>query len=306
VTLPAVSRIGALADWWRALRPAQWSKNAVVAAAFLFAMGDRSQAIRLTAHELGVVSLAVLAFCLVSSGIYLFNDIRDREADRQHPDKQNRPIAAGRITVPAAGMVAVLLLAAGTGLAWWLAPAFAQVIGAYILLQTVYTLGLKHVALVDILVIATGFVLRAMAGAVVIGVTISPWLLLCAFLLALFLALCKRRHEKVVLADDGGETRAALVRYDAHLLDQLIAICSAATIVCYAIYTLWPDTIRKFGTQALGFTIPFVIFGIFRYLDLVYRHRKGDRPEMILLRDLPLLVDLAAYGGVILWIFLAR
>jgi len=171
------------------------------------------------------------------------------------------------------------------------------VIGGYFILQIVYTAGLKKVALVDIFVIAAGFVLRALAGGVVLeGVVISPWLLLCTLLLALFLALCKRRHEKVILSDSGSDTRQSLEKYNQQLLDQLIAIVSAATIVSYSLYTLWPDTVEKFQTSKLGFTIPFVIFGIFRYLDLVYRHEKGDRPEHILLTDIPLLVDLLLYG----------
>jgi len=146
-------------------------------------------------------------------------------------------------------------------------------------MQLAYTLGLKKIALVDLFVIAFGFVLRALAGAVALNVYISPWLLLCTLLLALFLALCKRRHEKVVLADLGGNTRDSLENYDTKLLDQLIGIVSAAVIVFYSIYTLWPETINKYNTSNLAFTIPFVLFGLFRYLDLVYRHEKGDRPE---------------------------
>ena len=146
-----------------------------------------------------------------------------------------------------------------------------------------------------------------MAGAMAVDVYISPWLLLCAFLLALFLALCKRRHEKVTLAEEfEGETRASLDQYDAKLLDLLIAIVSSATIVSYALYTLWPDTVTKFGTVRLGLTIPFVIFGLFRYLDLVYRHDKGDQPEQILLTDIPLLIDLLLYGVAVFAILFFR
>jgi 4-hydroxybenzoate polyprenyltransferase len=185
---------------------------------------------------------------------------------------------------------------AGLTAAWFLSREFFLVVAAYVFLQVLYSFGLKKVALIDVFVIAAGFVLRALAGAVVISVPISPWLLLCAMLLALFLGLCKRRHEKVVEEDFSGETRPTLKQYDQKLLDQLIAIVSAATIVCYALYTLWPDTVEKFGTTNLGFTIPFVIFGLFRYLDLVYRHEKGGRPEKILMTDAPLLADLALYG----------
>ncbi|MBN1268805.1 MAG: UbiA prenyltransferase family protein, partial [Kiritimatiellae bacterium] len=207
-----------------------------------------------------------------------------------------RPIASGRVPVRTAGLLSGILLAAGLAGSAALSRAFLMVTGSYAALQVIYSFGLKRIALIDLLVIAAGFVLRALGGALVIRVHISPWLLLCTFWLALFLALCKRRHEKVVLEDVQGQARPSLANYHEKLLDQLIAIVSGATIVSYALYTLWPDTVEKFGTTRLGFTIPFVLFGIFRYLDLVYRHEKGDRPEKILLTDLPLIVDLALYG----------
>ena len=168
----------------------------------------------------------------------------------------------------------------------------------------VYALWLKRIALGDVIVISLGFVLRALAGAVVIHVVISPWLLLCAMLLALFLGLCKRRHEKVNL--EGLGTRVALDGYHEQLLDMLITMMGASTLVCYSIYTLWPDTIAKFGTPWLGATIPFVVFGLFRYMDIVYRQEKGDRPEQILLTDLPLMADVAFYGATVLGILLLR
>jgi 4-hydroxybenzoate polyprenyltransferase len=278
----------------RALRPKQWTKNAVVFAAFLFALGDRQQHVGLSGFWTSLQ--AALLFCLVSSGVYLLNDVKDVEQDRAHPTKRLRPIAAGELSPRAASWMAAGLLAAGLAGAWRMSPALLEVVGGYVVLQIAYTFALKRIALIDLFVIAGGFVLRALAGAVALQVTISPWLLLCALLLALFLALCKRRHERVVLNDALGETRKSLEYYDEHLLDQLIAVVSAATLVCYALYTLWPDTVEKFGTARLGLTIPFVIFGIFRYLDLVYRHEKGGQPELILLTDVPLLVDLALYG----------
>jgi 4-hydroxybenzoate polyprenyltransferase len=178
------------------------------------------------------------------------------------------------------------------------------VVGGYLVLQLFYTLWLKRLALVDVIVIAMGFVLRALAGAVVIHVVISPWLLVCALMLALFLGLSKRRHEKVNLAGQG--TRAALGAYDERLLDLLIAMTGTASLVCYSIYTLWPETVDKFGTPWLSATIPFVVFGIFRYMDLVYRQDQGDRPEQILLTDLPLMADIALYGATVLGILLLR
>jgi 4-hydroxybenzoate polyprenyltransferase len=280
------------------MRPNQWTKNAVVLAALFFAYWDSLRTVPLTTHDLALVISAMFMFCLVSSGIYVINDIHDVEADRQHPQKKLRPLAAGEITVGQAFPLAIMLLVIGLGGSYFLSPPFAAVACAYVLIQTIYTTWLKQIALLDVIVLASGFVLRAMAGAVVIrGLTISPWLLLCTFLLALFLGLCKRRHEKLLLDDAAGTGhRPSLDGYDERLLDMLIAIASAATIVSYAIYTLWPETVMKFGTSAMGFTVPFVVFGVFRYLDLVYRHEKGGQPEKILLSDIPLLADIALYG----------
>ena len=227
-----------------------------------------------------------------------------------HPTKRFRPVAAGEMSPAAAlGLAAALLVA---GLAWcaWLAWPLLVIAGLYVLMQCVYTLGLKRVALLDVFVIAGGFVLRALAGGAAVHVPRSPWLVLCTMLLALFLALCKRRHEKIMLGraeKTDPVTRHSLAQYDERLLDQLIAIVSGATLVCYALYTLWPDTVHKFGTDRLVYTVPFVIFGLFRYLDLVYRHERGDRPEHLLLSDWPLLLDIALYGAtVLILLFLAR
>ena len=284
-----------------ALRPSQWTKNAVVLAAFFFAFGDRTQTVSLSAFIQAAAAAGL--FCLLSSGVYLLNDIRDAEADRLHPLKRLRPIASGLVSVPLAGAVSALLLAVGLGAATALSRPFAAVAASYVILQLVYSFWLKHIALIDVFVIALGFVLRAVAGGVVVKVNVSPWLLLCAFLLALFLALCKRRHEKIVLDAAADDHRPSLGYYDRKLIDQLIAIVSAATIVCYSIYTLWPDTVNKFGTNLLSLTIPFVIFGVFRYLDLVYRREAGGRPERTLLTDRPLIVDLALYGLCVLLVF---
>lgn len=286
----------------RLLRAKQWTKNAVVFAAYVFALGDQNQS--LDAWELWKVCLAAVAFALVSSAVYIFNDLRDAPQDRLHPIKCRRPIASGLVRPgPALGLAAVLL-AVGLGGAWRLGGDLLAVIGGYFGLQVLYSLWLKRIPLLDVIVIALGFVLRALAGAVAIHVPISPWLLLCALLLALFLGLCKRRHEKVNLA--GAGTRAVLDGYDERLLDLLITMTGAAALVCYSIYTLWPETVAKFGTPWLGATIPFVVFGIFRYMDLVYRRDQGDRPEHILLTDGPLLLDVALYGATALWILLAR
>lgn len=281
-------------DIVRMLRVNHWTKNAVVLAAFFFAFWDRSQHLQARAGLLLALAATGL-FCLVSSAVYILNDLADLAADRAHPLKKFRPIASGRIPVPVAWGTSLLLLGAGLPLAWILSRDFGKVLTVYVLIQGLYSVWLKRVALVDVFVIASGFVLRAIAGAVVLHVHISPWLLLCTFLLALFLALCKRRHEKVLMSEISTESRPSLEEYDRQLLDHLIAITAAATIVCYAVYTMSAETISKFGTSRLGFSVPFVVFGIFRYMDLVYRHEKGDRPEHILLSDGPILVDLALY-----------
>ncbi len=289
----------------RALRPRQWTKNGVLLAAFIFGYWDKSQNVTLGTSLVQVIP-GVMFFCLASSCVYLINDVRDLENDRAHPTKRYRPIAAGLVTVPAALLTALALFIIVAVGSWILHPGFLVVVLAYLALQAVYSFSLKQIALVDVFVIATGFVLRAIAGAVVTNVSISPWLLLCTFLLALFLGLCKRRHEKIVIADSNSDQRASLDNYDTQLLNQLIAIVSSAVIVSYSIYTLWPDTVEKFGTSHLGFTIPFVIFGIFRYLDLVYRHEKGDRPEKILLTDIPMIVTIMLYGVSVITIFLLQ
>lgn len=289
----------------RMLRPAQWTKNLVVLAAYFFAAWDSSQAAAAAGIRPALLALAAAAvFCLLSSGVYVLNDLVDRHADRLHPLKRLRPIAAGEVSVQTARAAAAVLLTAGLAAAWLLRSDFGVVATAYVALQMAYTFGLKAVALLDIFMIAAGFVLRAAGGAEVLGARISPWLLLCTFLLALFLALCKRRHEKLLLTEVPGQHRPALEGYDQRLLDQLIAVVSGATIVTYAMYTLSEETAARFGTHRIGLTIPFVIFGIFRYLDLVYRHDGGGRPEKTLLTDRVLLATIVLYGLAALSIFL--
>jgi len=250
----------------------------------------------LPSDSLGRILLGVGLFCLASSAVYLLNDLQDIEKDRAHPEKRSRPLAAGNLSKRSAVVASALLFLISLGGAFTLQRDFGLLVTGYALLQVAYTFLLKRIALVDVFVIAIGFVLRALGGALILQVPISPWLLLCTLMLALFLALCKRRHEKVVGEENATESRPSLQNYDTRLLDQLISIVSAATIVCYALYTLWPDTVEKFGTAGLGFTIPFVMFGIFRYIDLVYRHDGGGKPERVLLTDPPTLVNIMLYG----------
>lgn len=298
---PAGNKAG-LTDYIRAMRPEHWIKNLLVLAAFFFALGDPHEAGKLQPLWLASCRIigAALVFCIVSSAVYIFNDIRDRDHDRAHPQKKLRPIAAGLVPISHAWIITAVLLSAGITCALLLSEPLACVVAAYVLLQAFYTFWLKQIALLDVLILASGFVLRALAGAATLSVTISPWLMLCTFLLALFLGFCKRRHEKIVLIESAPESRPSLVNYDERLLDQVIGIAAASTVVSYSVYTLSPDTVAKFGTSWLGFSIPFVIFGIYRYLDLVYRHEQGGKPERLLLTDKPLLFDILLYTIVII------
>ena len=289
----------------RALRPSQWIKNAIVLAAYFFARWDPTQQVHAAGSAApGRVALAAVLFCLVSSAVYLINDIRDVAADRAHPVKRLRPIAAGQVGIASAWALAGGMLLVGLGSACLLSLPFAGLLCAYVAMQLAYTYGLKRIALLDVFVISIGFVLRAIGGALVIDVRISPWLLLCTFLLALFLGLCKRRHEKNLLATQAQQHREALAGYEERLLDLLIGIAAAAAVVTYSIYTLSPETVERFHTSRLGFTIPFVLFGIFRYLDLVYRCEEGGRPEKVLLTDRVLIVTIALYAATALTVFL--
>ncbi len=287
-------------DYIQALRPRQWIKNGVVLAAYFFALGDKNQQVPPAALFAALAAAAL--FTLAAAGIYIFNDLRDRELDRAHPVKCRRPIAAGRIPPCAAAGLGAALLAVGLVGAWLLAPPFALALCGYALLQVCYTLFLKHLHLVDVFVIAVGFVLRAVAGGLAIDVRISPWLIICTFLMALFLALCKRRHEMQLGADNGGPAalRPSLSASSTLLLDQLIAITAGAVVVAYAIYTQWPETVAKFQTHRLYLTLPFVVFGVFRYLDRVYIHDRGGEPESVLLADIPLLADIALFALAVL------
>jgi 4-hydroxybenzoate polyprenyltransferase len=276
-----------------ALRPRQWTKNLAVFVGVVFA----GRLLSVTSFERA--TLAFVAFCLASSSIYLLNDLHDLENDRQHPVKRNRPLASGRLPISwAFGAIGLLLLlCAGLILLTFLTPLpdrqdifaslgganvlFALTIVSYITLMVLYNLRLKHVVLIDVFIIATGFVLRIVAGAVIIPVSISPWLYLVTCMLSLFLALSKRRHELVLLQDEARNHRQILKEYSVPMLDQMITIAVTATIMSYSLYTVEGST----GNHRLIVTIPLVLYGIFRYLYLVYMRMEGGSPEEVLLRD---------------------
>jgi 4-hydroxybenzoate polyprenyltransferase len=272
------------------LRPDQWTKNLIVFAALIFAVQLFDPA------ALALASAAFLIFCGLSGAVYLINDVSDREADRQHPLKKMRPIASGALAPGTALAWAAVLIVVGLAAAFALRPMFGVAAAGYVALVIWYSRALKHVVIVDVMSIAIGFVLRAVAGGLVIGVPISDWLLVCTILGALFLALAKRRHELTLLADGATGHRRILEEYDPYLLDQMIAVVAASTLVAYIIYCASPDTAERFGTQWLVLTTPFPIYGIFRYLYLVHRKHGGGSPSDLLLRDRPLLGCVALWG----------
>jgi len=276
----------------RSLRPEQWLKNGFVLAPMVFSglLDDPT--------IWGRSLLAVAAFCAASSAVYLVNDVLDREADRRHPSKCNRPIAAGDISVGVALVTAVVLAVAGMVVAFALGGWFPAVLGSYILLVVAYSVVLKRVVFVDVLVLAAGFVLRVVGGAVAIDVPVSRWLLLCAYLLALYLALGKRRSELALLGSDAGTHREVLGHYTLGLVDQAISVVLGATVLAYALYTVAPDTVAKVGSEGLMATVPVVLYGLFRYLYLLHRSGLGGSPTRVLVTDRPLLITVVVWLGV--------
>jgi len=272
----------------RALRPAQWSKNVFVLAALVFAAGEQGSEV--SSGAVLRTLLAFAAFCAAASAAYLLNDVVDVENDRAHPEKRKRPIAAGEVSVPMALAVAAVLGLVGLALGWAASPGggVALVLAVYVALNLAYSLKLKQIVLVDAFVIATGFLLRVKAGGLAAGVAISHWAFLCMLFLALFLALNKRRAEILLLGEGHEEHRVSLREYTVGFLDQMVGVLAACTIVCYTMYTVDEDTAAKFGEDhRLVWTVPFVAFGIGRYMVLVQSGRGGGNPSRILLGSDP-------------------
>lgn len=284
-------------DLIRSMRVYQWTKNLVVLAGPIFTL-------KILDPHFAIPSLLGFAtFSLATSGVYVLNDVIDVERDRLHPTKRTRPVASGRVPVGVAVVLAALLLLAGLGGCFLLGPRFGMSAAAYVALTITYSVALKNVVLLDVVAIAIGFAVRAAAGVELLrdrlgsaeAVELSPWLLVCAFFLALFLAIGKRRHELGVLEGEASRHRAALGRYNVRLLDQLVAVVTSATVLAYSVYTIAPETVAKFHGRPLFLTIPFVLYGIFRYLYLMYAEEKGGNPSEHLLTDRATLVN------VLLW-----
>jgi 4-hydroxybenzoate polyprenyltransferase len=277
------------------LRPRQWTKNLAVFAPLLF---SRSVQVPLAALR---ATGAVVSFCLLAGAIYVFNDWMDQEKDRQHPEKRLRPIAAREIGGDGALALGVGCLAVGMALALAVRLAFAELASAYLGLQLLYSLYLKRFVILDVGIIAIGFVMRVAGGGVAIPVPVSNWLYLCTLLLAVFLGFAKRRQELASLDVEAAAHREVLGAYSLPLLDQLLSVVCASCILSYGLYSVSSETLEKVGSDKMKFTVPFVMYGMFRYLYLVHRRGAGGSPERVLLSDWPLILTLLLYTAVASW-----
>jgi len=271
------------------LRPKQWLKNLVLFAGLVFSKNLFHFSLLIK------VVFAFVIFCGLSGGVYLINDLYDLEQDKAHPLKSRRPIPSGRLPVRLAWITVFFLLSVGIASAFTINVLFGWLGIGYVLIMIAYTLFIKHVVILDVFVIAFGFIIRAMAGVIIIEAAISSWLLVCTVFLSLFLGLSKRRHELVLLGNEAENHRKILGDYSPYLLDQMVSITTASTVIAYTLYTISPETIEKFGTRNLIFTLPFVLYGIFRYLYLVHQKNLGGSPEQILLTDKSMIINIFLY-----------
>jgi 4-hydroxybenzoate polyprenyltransferase len=274
----------------RLLRIHQWNKNLFIFAPLVFSK-------RLfESQSFFAVLIGFFLFSLASSSVYIFNDIQDIENDRQHPKKQHRPIVSGKISIPFAISLSIILGIVSLIASFYIKPAFGWIVLGYLILNLLYSITLKRVVILDVMTIAAGFVLRVMAGAEIVAVYPSSWLIICTILLSLFLAFSKRRHELVLLTDRANDHRAVLKHYSSYFLDQMIAVVTAATVISYMLYTVNEDTVQFFGTRHLVWTVPFVLYGIFRYLYLMHRKEETGDPLEAVFGDIPILIN------VFLWV----
>jgi len=277
----------------KSMRPKQWTKNLLLFAGLIFDKKFTNLNLTLRAF------LGFILFCLISGAIYIINDIKDIEEDKFHPIKKKRPIASGTISIPTALIFSIVIIVLSLISAYLLNIGFGNSALIYVVLILLYSGFLKHIVILDIMIVSIGFVIRAIAGAQVIGIIFSPWLLICTMFLALFLALCKRRYELVALSDNANIHRKVLEEYSPLFLDQMISIVTASTVISYALYT-----ITRWEEKRLIYTIPFVLYGIFRYLYLVYKKGEGGSPEILLLRDKSLLLDILLWVAVSIFILI--
>lgn len=284
-----------------ALRPKQWTKNLLLFIGVIFSQHLSDTALLQRALA------GFIAFSLLSGSVYVLNDLMDVEADRQHPKKCKRPIAAGRLPVAVAWGALPVILAIVGAISWYLGPAFMTVAAIYLASNLAYSFWLKHKVIIDVFLIANGFMLRAIAGvellrAVAPDTLLSQWLLVCTFFGALFLGVSKRRRELVNAGSNASEQRAVLRRYTPELLDVMLTVSAATTLMSYALYTMWPSTVEKFGTEALLYTVPFVAFGVFRYLYLVRVSETSEDPSAVLLTDRPIQATVVLFLCTVVWV----
>jgi len=278
------------------MRPSQWVKNLFIFAALIFSQKFFDSVPLLN------TAAAFLIFCILSGALYIFNDLLDIEEDKLHPKKSKRPIASAEIGKNQAISLFITLSIISLFMASWLNKYFFIAALTYFVLQLAYSIKLKHIVIVDVFIVTVGFIIRVVAGGLVIEVPISSWLLICTMLLALFLAMSKRRQEIVVLENVASNHRPILKEYSPYLLDQMIAVVTASTLITYCLYTISAETVEKFGTTKLVFTTPFVLYGIFRYLYLVHQKGKGDSPESLIIKDKPLLINILLWVGTVVFI----
>ena len=274
------------------MRPHQWLKNVFLFAGIIFSRNFFNVGLFINVFE------GFILFCLAASSIYIFNDVMDVKNDRLHPEKRNRPLAAGHLGIPTALSTAMVLAGLSTAGAFLLNRSFALILLCYLGLNLFYSLKLKHVVILDVMCIASGFVLRILAGTMLAGVEPSDWLIICTITLSLFLGFSKRRHEIALIGNNAEMHRSVLTQYSIPFLDQMIAVATASTVMAYALYTVSAETIARFGTRNLIFTIPFVLYGIYRYLYLMHAKNGGGNPTKTILRDWPLIINGLAWAAV--------
>jgi len=278
------------------MRPKQWVKNLFIFAGLIFSRNLFDLTL------LAKVTVGFFLFSLGASAIYLFNDIKDIEKDREHPEKCKRPLAAGHLQVPKAYLASTILATTGLIGAFLLDRTFFVILAAYLVMNTAYSIKIKHIVILDVMCIAFGFVFRVLAGTALAGVRPSDWLILCTITVALFLGFSKRRHELALMHVNANNHRKVLSEYSISFLDQMIAIATASTVISYALYTIANETVSRFGTRNLVFTIPFVLYGIFRYLYLIHQKEMGGNPTSLMLTDLPLLLNVVLWFGTVVFI----
>jgi len=267
----------------------QWSKNLFIIAPLVFSK-------RLFECQAFMeVFWGFILFSIASSSIYIFNDIKDLENDRQHPQKKHRPIAAGKISVPFAMCLSIFLGISSLTVSFYVKTIFGWIVLIYIIINILYSLTLKHIVILDVMTIASGFVLRVVAGAEIVEIYPSNWLIICTILLSLFIGFSKRRHELVLLSTNANNHRTVLKDYSSYFIDQMIAVVTAATVMSYMLYTVSSETVKFFGTRHLIWTIPFVLYGIFRYLFLIHQKKEGGDPTEVVLKDIPILLNILCW-----------